>query len=86
MYDPQTSILAGRDTSLLRADLNAAQQAYIDLSSGNKGQDYSYAQGDGQKRVVYTRANMGDLVILIRQLQAQLGIIAHPRRALSPRF
>ncbi len=80
MYDPSTSILAGRSTAQLQTDLANAQQAYVDLSSGAKGETYSYTQGDGAKSITYTRANLGQLVALIRQLQAQLGIVTCPRR------
>lgn len=80
MFDAQTSLLAGRSTAQLQTDLNNAQQAYIDLSSGAKGETYSYTQGDGSKSVTYTRANLGDLAALIRMLQQQLGIVTRARR------
>jgi hypothetical protein len=85
-YNPRTSILAGMQTSALQASLAAAQQAYIDLSSGNKGESYSYTQGDGAKAVTYTKANLQDLTALIRLLQSQLGIITTPRRAVRFKF
>jgi hypothetical protein len=85
-FDPSTSLLAGRPTAQLQADLARLQQAYIDLSSGNKGQSFSYTQGDGAKTVTYTPANIGQLVITIRQIQAQLGIIDRPRRAIPVIF
>jgi hypothetical protein len=49
---------------------------------GAKGESYSYTQGDGAKSVTYTKANLGDLTQAIRLLQAQLGIVRTPRRAL----
>lgn len=85
-FDPAISILAGQSTSVLQAQLAAAQQAFIDLSTGAKGESYSYTQGDGSKSVTYTRANLGQLVALIKLLQAQLGIIGTPRRAIGVRF
>lgn len=85
-FDPTTSLLAGMDTSVLQAQLAKLQQAYLDLSSGNKGESYSYTQGDGPRSVTYTRGNLADLVQAIRLLQAQLGIIPHARRALRVRF
>lgn len=85
-FDPSTSILAGMDTTVLQTQLSKLQQAYLDLSSGAKGENYSYTQGDGSRSVTYTRANLADLVMAIRQLQAQLGIIPSPRRALGVRF
>lgn len=85
-FDPNTSILAGRSTQQLQADLTALQQAYIDLSSGGKGEMFSYTQGDGAKAVTFTRANLSQLVQAIRLLQAQLGVIRRPRHALRPWF
>jgi hypothetical protein len=80
LFDPTRSILAGRDTTQLQADLAALQQAYIDLSSGGKGETYSYTQGDGAKSVTYTRGNLAHLVAAIQLMQAQLGIVCNPRR------
>jgi len=86
MFHPQTSLLAGRPIQKLQADLAAAQQAYIDLSTGAKGVSYSYAQGDGSKSVTYTAANLPALQALIRQLQQQLGLVRHARRPARFRF
>lgn len=85
-YNPNTSILAGINTGALQTALANAQQAYLDLLSGAKGESYSYTQGDGAKAVTFTRANIGQLVQLIQQLQAQLGVVRRPRRALGVRF
>lgn len=80
MFNPATSLLAGRSTVQLQADLDAAQQAYIDLSTGAKGVSFSYSQGDGSKSVTYTRADLAQLAALIRTLQMQLGVIGRGRR------
>lgn len=85
-YDPSKTILAGMDPAILTANLVKLQQIYLDLSSGGKGESFSYAQGDGSKAVTYSRANIGQLTMAIRQLQAQLGIIDAPRRAIKVRF
>lgn len=85
-FNPNRSLLAGMQTSALQKALASAQQAYLDLSTGAKGESYSYTQGDGSKSVTYTKANIADLGALIRSLQAQLGIVQRPRRALTPRF
>lgn len=85
-YDPSKSVLAGMDTTVLQTRLAQLQQAYLDLSSGTKGETFSYTQGDGAKSVTYSRANIGQLTIAIRQIQAQLGIIRAPRHALTIRF
>ncbi|WP_206118984.1 gpW family head-tail joining protein [Chromobacterium fluminis] len=86
MFNPNTSLLAGMSTAALQQALQDAQQAYIDLSTGAKGESFSYTQGDGAKSVTYTRANIGQLQMLIRQLQQQLGIISRARRAIRPIF
>lgn len=56
------------------------------LSTGGKGETFSYTQGDGAKSVTYTKADLGAISQLIRLLQAQLGIIERPRRAIHPSF
>ncbi|RUN77319.1 phage head-tail adapter protein [Sphingomonas sp. TF3] len=85
-YDPSQSLLAGMDTAVLRQQLQLMQQDYLDLSAGRKLESASYAQGDGAKSVKYTIATIGQLAMAIRQLQAQLGIICSPRRAIGVRF
>ncbi|WP_174296526.1 gpW family head-tail joining protein [Sphingomonas bacterium] len=85
-FDPSRSLLAGMDTSLLQARLAQMQQDYLDLSSGRKVNTASYAQGDGSKSVTYSMASIGQLAMVIRQLQAQLGIIDRPRSAIGVRF
>lgn len=85
-YDPSTSIFAGMSTAQLQTALANAQQAYLDLSTGNKVQVAAYAQADGNKSVTYTKADLGALVALIKQLQAQLGIITRGRRPIGFRF
>lgn len=86
MFDPTTSLLAGRPTAQLQIDLANAQQAYIDLSTGAKGESYSYTQGDGSKSVTYTQANLGALTALIRTLQLQLGVVTRGRKPVRFRF
>jgi hypothetical protein len=86
LSNQNTSLLAGMSTDKLRAALADAQQAYLDLSTGAKGASYSYTQGDGAKAVTYTQTNVQQLVVLIKQLQAQLGIISQTRRPIRFRF
>jgi hypothetical protein len=69
-------------TEALQAALAAAQQAYLDLSTGAKGESYSYTQGDGARAVTYSKANISQLIALIKQLQMQLGLIRRTRRPL----
>lgn len=85
-FDPATSIFAGMSTPQLQAALTAAQTAYTTLLTGNKPVTVSYTQGDGAKSVTYGKAEIGSLTMLIRQLQAQLGVIPRPRRAIGVRF
>lgn len=86
MYNPSTSILAGMSTAALQLALSSAQQAYLDLSTGAKVQTAVYTQGDGNKSVTYTPANLGALTALIKQLQAQIGIVRRGRRAIGFRY
>ena len=85
-FNPNRSLLAGVQTSALRIALANAQQAYMDLSTGAKGESYSYTQGDGSKSVTYTKANIADLAAFIQSLQGQLGVVLRPRRAMTVRF
>lgn len=81
-YNPNTSIFAGMSQMQLQTALNAAQQALIDLQMGAKGVDFSYSQAGGTKHVRYTETDIPKITALIQQLQAQLGIVCAPRRAL----
>lgn len=85
-YNPNTSIFAGMSRPALQAALSNAQTALLQLQTGAKVVTASYTQGDGAKAVTYTQASMGGLVMLIKQLQAQLGIVRHPRHSLQFRF
>lgn len=80
MFDPNTSVFAGMSTPVLQQALTNAQTALIALQSGQKIVSASYGQGDGTKTVTYTQANIGDLTMLIRQLQQQTGVIHRARR------
>jgi hypothetical protein len=70
----------------LQAALAGAQQAYINLLSGNKGESFSYTQGDGAKSVTYTRANIAELSGLIQLLQSQLGVVHRARAPIRPSY
>ncbi|NHB89599.1 MULTISPECIES: gpW family head-tail joining protein [Photorhabdus] len=87
MFNPKTSLLAGAMTrEQLQDALTKAQQAYIDLASGQRGVSFSYTQGDGTRSVSYQQSGIADLMALIQLLQAQLGIVARPRRPVRFRF
>ncbi|WP_205287719.1 gpW family head-tail joining protein [Luteibacter yeojuensis] len=85
-FNPASSLLSGMPTDTLRKNLADAQQAYVDLSTGAKGESYSYTQGDGAKSVTYTRGNLAQLAALIQTLQAQLGIVTRPRNPIRPLY
>ncbi|MBS9442488.1 gpW family head-tail joining protein [Photorhabdus heterorhabditis] len=87
MFNSKTSLLAGAMTrEQLQDALMKAQQAYIDLASGQRGVSFSYTQGDGTRSVSYQQSSMADLMALIQLLQAQLGIVPRPRRPVRFRF
>jgi hypothetical protein len=81
-YNPNTSIFAGMTTEQLQAALASAQAAYIALSTGQQGVDFSYNQAGGAKHVRYKETDLPTVINLIQQLQAQLGIVQTPRRAM----
>ena len=85
-YDTSSSLLAGMSTPALQQALASAQAAYVALSTGSKGESFSYTQGDGTKTVTYTRANIQQLANLIQMLQSQLGIVCRARRPMRPLF
>lgn len=79
---PSTGLFAGMTILQLQAALSAAQQAYIDLAAGKTGVSFSYGQGDGQKAVTYRPTTPAEVTVLIRQLQAALGLPGVGRRPL----
>lgn len=87
MFNRNTSLLAGGMTDeQLRDALQKAQQAYIDLTTGSRGVSFSYTQGHGTRSVSYQQSSLADLLALIQLLQAQLGIVARPRKPVRFRF
>lgn len=85
-YDTSSSLLAGMSTQAMQTALANAQNAYLALSTGSKGETFSYTQGDGSKSVTYTRANLPALANLIQMLQSQLGIVCRARRPMRAAF
>jgi hypothetical protein len=87
MFNRNTSLLAGAMTDeQLKDALAKAQQAYIDLTTGSRGVSFSYSQGDGTRSVSYQQSSLADLLALIQLLQAQLGIVARPRKPVRFKF
>ena len=87
MFNRNTSLLAGSMTDeQLRDALQKGLAAYIDLTTGSRGVSFSYSQGDGTRSVSYQQSSLADLLALIQLLQAQLGIVARPRKPVRFRF
>ena len=86
MFNRNTSLLAGMSDDQARAALAKAQAAYVDLATGSHGVSFSYTQGDGTRTVSYQQSSLADLLALIQLLQAQLGIVARPRKPVRFRF
>ena len=68
------SIFSGMSVPQLQAALASAQQALIDLQSGNAIANLSYTQGDGSKSVSRRVTTVAEATQLIMQLQRALGI------------
>lgn len=68
------SIFDGMTNAQLQAALVAAQQALIDLQTGNAIANLSYTQGDGSKSVTKRVTTVAEATQLILQLQRKLGI------------
>jgi hypothetical protein len=85
-FDPNTSLFAGLDTATLQAALSSAQAALIALDSGKQTVNVQVTGGGQHREVTFAKIDRGGLVNLIRQLQAQLGIIAAPRTRARIRF
>lgn len=84
MFKPGTNNLSGVPKATLQKWLIESQQALHELSTGNKGESYSYTQGDGTRSVAYTRANLDALQAHINSLMYALGM--RRRRAIRPVF
>lgn len=78
----------GMTTQQLQVQLQKTQQAIADLSNGAKVEVAGYAQGDGNKNVTFTKADLGTL----QQRVQMLAGILYPgqgygrRRPLRPLF
>lgn len=83
MAEP-SGIFTGMAPAALQAALTSAQTALIALTTGQQVATASYASGEGNRSVTYTRADADKLRGLIQDLQAALGI--RTRRALAVSF
>ncbi len=86
MYNPNSSPLAGMTREQLTAALSAAQTAYIQLMTGTRAVELSYAQGDGSRTVKYEKVDQQMLEQFIEMLKLQLGMPAQRRRPLKFKF
>ena len=84
MFTPRLNNFSGVPQATLQQWLTESQQALHDLSTGAKGESFSYTQGDGAKSVTYTRADLGALQAHINALLYALGL--RRRRAIRPVF
>lgn len=82
------SPLYGMTDAQLQAALASAQQAYIDLRTGEKAVTVAYAQGDGSRSVTFQTTNLAAVRMFIRDLQAALnpGVKMCKRRRMVPLF
>lgn len=85
-FNPNLSVFAGMSPMVLQNALNSAQAALIALQSGQQAVTISYGEGNGTKHVEYKAPEIGGLVQLIRELQAQLGLRRHSRRGFGVAF
>ncbi|BCF88681.1 MULTISPECIES: gpW family head-tail joining protein [Paraburkholderia] len=78
----------GMSDAQLQAALAQAQQALIDLRTGEKAVTVSYAQGDGSRSVTFQQTSMANLRMLIAELQQALnpGVCINRRRYITPVF
>ncbi len=84
MRTPTINNFTGVPKATLQKWLADAQQALHELSTGAKGEAYSYTQGDGARSVTYTRTDLGALQAHINSLMYALGM--RKRRAIRPVF
>ena len=80
-WNPNASVFAGMSPTVLQNALSSAQMALIALQSGSQVVTVGYGEGNGMKHVTYRAPEVGGLVQLINELQAQLGLRRHARRA-----
>lgn len=86
MINTSTSDLVGIPQATLQQWLLEAQTALKDLVVGGKPIQVAYTQGDGQKMVTYTKADIANLRGYIQELKAQLGITPCGRAPITPYF
>ncbi|SIT43679.1 conserved hypothetical protein [Paraburkholderia piptadeniae] len=78
----------GMSDAQLQAALASAQQAYLDLRTGQQAVTVAYTQGDGSRSVTFQQTNIANLRMLIAELQQALnpGVCINKRRYITPVF
>lgn len=85
-FDPNTSILTGVSTPVLQGWLADAQAAMARFSTGAQEVTVIVTGGGQHREVTFAKTDLGTLTQWIRLLQAQLGLITRPRRAIGVSF
>ncbi|MDB5822182.1 MAG: hypothetical protein JWR21_886 [Herminiimonas sp.] len=67
-----TSIFDGLPLVVLKQRLTDLQMTLFDLSTGSKGESYSYSQGDGARSVTNTKAKIEETTQTILAVQKQI--------------
>lgn len=70
---PVTGVFVGMSRVQLMSALAQLQQALIDLVSGGKPQTVTYASGEGNRSVTYTRTDESKIRHMIGELNVALG-------------
>ena len=78
-FNPNTSLLAGVDTTALQGWLSDAQAALAALNTGQREITIIVTGGGQHREVTFQKTDTAALANWIRTLQAQLGIIPAPR-------
>lgn len=78
----------GMSDAQLQAAIAAAQQAMIQLRTGNKPVSVSYAQGGGSRSATFVATDLANLRMFIAELQQALnpGMRIKRRRPMRPMF
>lgn len=85
-FNPNTSLLAGVDSATLQGWLSDAQAALAKFNTGQKEVTIIVTGGGQHREVTFAKPDMGALTQWIKLLQAQLGLIASPRRGIRVSF
>jgi len=85
-YDLTQTVLTGVSTPTLQTWLTQAQAALQSLMMGQQAVTVTVTGGGQHREVSFNKSNQPQLVLWIKTLQAQLGLIRQPRRPIWTRF